>query len=141
MVSLPRDGNFKAYCQAAAKNYLSFGKFPVFFGLTWTAYFHFGGKTKHKDKNVVSAYLSMLMRFRTRNPFSLPAGAHCLFCMPSFCFCTTLATANIPGFYTILCASGTIGSSYYPRCQAVKSTPSDLTVPTSDFPTGVPGKS
>lgn len=63
MVSLPQDRDFKEYPQAAAKPpFVSVsGKFLVFSGLTWTAYLHFGGK------NIASAHLSEMTKFRTRN--------------------------------------------------------------------------
>ena len=49
MVSLPRDGDFKEYSQAAAETPFVSGKqMSVFSYLTWTPYFHFGNKTKQK---------------------------------------------------------------------------------------------
>ena len=104
-----------------------------------------GGKKKTKNKlQTLSFHLSKLMSFRTRRPHSaLWAFIHLqpswwyltssALLSPSSCFCTILGAAGIPGSYTILGASGTIGSSY-PHCQGAKCTALDFHFPLQIFP-------
>lgn len=132
LVSLPLDGEFQEYSQAADETPFVSRRFPIFSGPIWAAYFHlFGREKKH-----ASVDLSGFTSFRTESPISSVCAFVCLQpCWwhlttsaspsPSSCLCTTLGPVYITGSCTIFGASGTIGSfspnSHY---QGAKSIPS-----------------
>ena len=96
-ISLSQNGDLKEYAKAAAKIPFLLGSFPVFFGPTWTAYFHF----LLVGRKQVSVYLSELTNFRAGSLLSLPSGLLSVSGLVGSTLRTFSASSLLPPIYVL----------------------------------------